>query len=198
ALAGAAKPFRRPEQTRWGRRDMQASELSCETLAWQAKRRNRVDDTTGIQRIVTNRRMERDEGIEPSPRPWQGRVLPLYESRENEFTFIKCRQYAHKARGQLRCLNILDELRTEGPPESIAARFAAKIAESMNVALNLIDFHDARGLDHRRALLPLGETGGSLAVNIDARKLLAVSIVDRDLPVAVLSAAVAAASAGVG
>jgi hypothetical protein len=27
-------------------------------------------------------RLERDEGIEPSPRPWQGRVLPLYESRE--------------------------------------------------------------------------------------------------------------------
>src|SRR6202034_3497262 len=25
--------------------------------------------------------MERDKGIEPSPRPWQGRVLPLYESR---------------------------------------------------------------------------------------------------------------------
>ena len=66
----------------------------------------------------------------------------------------------------------------------------------MNVALNLIDFHDARGLDHRRSLLPLGETGGSLAVNIDARKLLAVSIVDRDLPVAVLSAAVAPHSAG--
>src|ERR1700722_5221615 len=25
--------------------------------------------------------LERDKGIEPSPRPWQGRVLPLYESR---------------------------------------------------------------------------------------------------------------------
>lgn len=27
--------------------------------------------------------MERDKGIEPSPRPWQGRVLPLYESRSD-------------------------------------------------------------------------------------------------------------------
>src|SRR5580692_3144474 len=26
-------------------------------------------------------KVERDKGIEPSPRPWQGRVLPLYESR---------------------------------------------------------------------------------------------------------------------
>ena len=30
------------------------------------------------------RRMERDKGIEPSPRPWQGRVLPLYESRSGK------------------------------------------------------------------------------------------------------------------
>ena len=26
--------------------------------------------------------MERDKGIEPSPPPWQGGVLPLYESRD--------------------------------------------------------------------------------------------------------------------
>jgi hypothetical protein len=35
-----------------------------------------------------NEIVERDEGIEPSPRPWQGRVLPLYESRENGLIFI--------------------------------------------------------------------------------------------------------------
>jgi hypothetical protein len=29
-------------------------------------------------------KLERDKGIEPSPRPWQGRVLPLYESRKPE------------------------------------------------------------------------------------------------------------------
>ena len=29
-------------------------------------------------------KLERDKGIEPSPRPWQGRVLPLYESRLQE------------------------------------------------------------------------------------------------------------------
>ena len=40
--------------------------------------------------------MERDKGIEPSPRPWQGRVLPLYESRENEFIFIACRPEPNK------------------------------------------------------------------------------------------------------
>lgn len=30
-------------------------------------------------------RLERDKGIEPSPRPWQGRVLPLYESRPENY-----------------------------------------------------------------------------------------------------------------
>ena len=40
-------------------------------------RRSRTADSG-----MTKRRLERDEGIEPSPRPWQGRVLPLYESRE--------------------------------------------------------------------------------------------------------------------
>ena len=30
--------------------------------------------------------LERDKGIEPSPRPWQGRVLPLYESRNQRLT----------------------------------------------------------------------------------------------------------------
>lgn len=26
--------------------------------------------------------MERDKGIEPSSQPWEGRILPLYESRK--------------------------------------------------------------------------------------------------------------------
>jgi hypothetical protein len=33
--------------------------------------------------------MERDKGIEPSPRPWQGRVLPLYESRRLRETAVR-------------------------------------------------------------------------------------------------------------
>src|SRR5579864_5463325 len=52
---------------------------------------------------TTIRGMERDEGIEPSPRPWQGRVLPLYESRKNEFTFIACGPKPNKLPQQLRC-----------------------------------------------------------------------------------------------
>src|ERR1700747_316167 len=111
---------------------MQASELSCETLAWQAKRRNRVDDTTGIQRIVTNRRMERDEGIEPSPRPWQGRVLPLYESRENEFTFIACGPKPNKLSSAASLSQILKGIRNP-----------------RNNRLRSVNFHDARGFDHR-------------------------------------------------
>ncbi len=32
-------------------------------------------------RGFSREKMERDKGIEPSPPPWQGGVLPLYESR---------------------------------------------------------------------------------------------------------------------
>jgi hypothetical protein len=34
-----------------------------------------------VEKNGAKNQMERDKGIEPSPRPWQGRVLPLYESR---------------------------------------------------------------------------------------------------------------------
>lgn len=32
--------------------------------------------------------LERDRGIEPLFQPWQGRVLPLYQSRKNICVFV--------------------------------------------------------------------------------------------------------------
>jgi predicted dienelactone hydrolase len=65
-----------------------------------------------------------------------------------------------------------------------------------NNRLRSVNFHDARGLDHRRTPLPFRKAGSPLAVDVDARKLLAVPVVDRHLPVAVLSAPVAPHAAG--
>jgi hypothetical protein len=77
-----------------------------------------------------------------------------------------------------------------------AALNAATWAPSTNSRLSLVNFHDACGLDHRRAPLPFREAGSPLAVDVDARELLAVPVVDRYLPVTVFPAPVAPHAAG--
>jgi hypothetical protein len=51
----------------------------------------------------------------------------------------------------------------------------------------LDDLHDARSLHHRRLLLPRGELGGLGAVNVHARELFAIVVIDSDEPVPVLA-----------
>jgi len=51
---------------------------------------------------------------------------------------------------------------------------------------NLVDFHDAGGLHDRGFLLPVGKTLRALAVDINPGELLAVMVIDRDLPMLVL------------
>ncbi len=60
----------------------------------------------------------------------------------------------------------------------------------------LIHFENARRSHYRRSLLPRGEALSSVAVDINARKSLAVAIEDRHLPVAVLAPLVAMESRG--
>ena len=60
----------------------------------------------------------------------------------------------------------------------------------------LIHFENARRSHHRRSLLPRGEAFSSVAVDIDARKSLAVAIEHRHLPVAVFAPLVAMKSRG--
>ena len=58
----------------------------------------------------------------------------------------------------------------------------------------LVHFEDASSLDDRRPFLAFRKAGGFLAIDIDASEFLAVGVIDGDLPVAVLPAAVAAHS----
>ena len=60
----------------------------------------------------------------------------------------------------------------------------------------LINFHDSGGFYDRGFLLPLGKLLGAIAVNVNAGKFLAVSVVHGDLPVVVLATLVALHAAG--
>ncbi len=119
--------------------------------------------------------MERPRGLEPPPTAWQAVVLPLYYGRsaylliaraQNADKLVPCRT---KQRHDRRCF----------PP-----------AQKLHVRENgcgLDDLHDARSLHHRRLLLPLGELGGLSAVNVHARELFAIVVIDSDEPVPVLA-----------
>ena len=54
--------------------------------------------------------LERDKGIEPSPPPWQGGVLPLYESREpkgeTNFTYSMCSKAGQEPQRRQSCLRL--------------------------------------------------------------------------------------------
>ena len=118
--------------------------------------------------------MERDKGIEPSPPPWQGGVLPLYESRKEfsrfDFSFIARQKSRDKA----------------GRAHTTAPQRLANGAK----CFELIHFQDSGGLDHGRFLLPLGKPLSAIAIDIHAGEFLPVLVVHGDLPVAVFSTAV--------
>jgi hypothetical protein len=141
-------------------------------------------------------RLERDEGIEPSPRPWQGRVLPLYESRKKRIYIYSMPFRREQVLASASLPQLSKELGTRPPNPSRTIGAPQPRRNPQTNAPSLINFHDAGGFHHRRSPLPLGETRGSLAVDIDARKLLAVLVVDRYLPVTVLSAPVPPHAAG--
>ena len=56
----------------------------------------------------------------------------------------------------------------------------------------LVDFEDASRLDHRRLLLAPSKALGAFAVDIDTRELFSILIIDGNLPVPMLAAAVTA------
>ena len=64
-------------------------------------------------------------------------------------------------------------------------------APSQQRTARLVHFGDACAFDHGRFPLALGKLFGALAVYINAGELLAVSVIDGDLPVLVLAALVA-------
>jgi hypothetical protein len=133
--------------------------------------------------------MERDKRIELSPPPWQGGVLPLYESRVPQNypqIFITCRPPALKC-ARACFAQEADARKADAPLRQNEKRpnFAAKLAA------RLIDFHDTRRFHDRRLLLAFGKPFGPLAIDVHAPELFAVMVVHGDLPMAVLAPAVA-------
>jgi hypothetical protein len=137
--------------------------------------------------------MERDKRIELSPPPWQGGVLPLYESRLR----------SNDAPTQ----NIYSMALTEGQERAGNANPERKTAENSDrrerdrpsrkkPAKRLIDFHDARCLHDRRFLLAFGKPLSTFAVNIDAGELFAVVVVHGYLPVAMFTPSILIEPAG--
>ena len=152
--------------------------------------------------------MERDKGIEPSPRPWQGRVLPLYESRcavkraskiyNMRPTHRQGRQRTRAPGGQpartqwpkrFRPRNRTGRKSTRSCCRRVALQECrVRVVSRVNFAS--VDFHHARRFDHRRALLALSETRGAFPVDVHARELFTIFVINRYLPMAVFAASV--------
>ena len=111
--------------------------------------------------------MERDKGIEPSPRPWQGRVLPLYESRAT--TFVQFDIYNMAAKGS----------------QGKRGRRASRCEPLAGGDESGVDFANASRFHKRRFFLTLREFFGAFAIHVDTRELFAVGVVDGHLPVTV-------------
>src|SRR5271168_1713010 len=101
--------------------------------------------------------MERPMGIEPTPIPWQGIVLPLNYGRfalpEEGSTFI--------------------------------AWLSPRVQAAPARAPRSIDFHDPRAPHHGRFFLARGKSFRFSPVNVNAGKLLAVAVEHGHLPVVV-------------
>jgi hypothetical protein len=125
--------------------------------------------------------LERDKRIELSPPPWQGGVLPLYESRPGKR--IECFYSTRLADRQVsRDLALLG--------------WSGRLTRRRKIPRESINFEDTRCFHDRRFFLPLGEALGALAVDVHTRELLAIVIVNGDLPVAVLAAAISTKAPG--
>ena len=136
--------------------------------------------------------MERDKGIEPSPRPWQGRVLPLYESRsDNRIYSMERRRAARRERSKC-CETAAGsaEMRYEAP--GLSRRGVCPGQQTPRASIERsVDFANARRLHDGRSPLPVGKMLCALAVDVHAREFLAVVVIDGHLPVAMLAALVA-------
>jgi hypothetical protein len=136
--------------------------------------------------------MERDKRIELSPPPWQGGVLPLYESRlrsddaptQNIYSMalMEGQERAGNANPERKTAENSDRRERERPSKKNATR--------------LIDFHDARCFHDRRFLLAFGKPLSTFAVNIDAGELFAVVIVHGYLPVTMFTPSILVEPAG--
>jgi hypothetical protein len=136
--------------------------------------------------------MERDKRIELSPPPWQGGVLPLYESRLRSdpvlpVAFIACSIPTNKTRTEAKGTDRegVHPLRQRVPGFQVE-----------KPASRLIHFQNSSRFHHRRLLLAFGEPFGAFAIDVYATELLAVVVIHCDLPVSVFASSVLVEPAG--
>jgi hypothetical protein len=118
-------------------------------------------------------------GLEPTPGPWQGPVLPLYYGRPNQRNFsTSALQRQDPSRMEI------GEGLAHTPLEP-GLRNKASLRGRRTVGS--ADLQYPRGLHDWGLSLPLGEFGGLLPVRIHASKPLPVVVKHSHLPVLVLS-----------
>src|SRR5215472_12577523 len=126
--------------------------------------------------------MERPMGLEPTPGPWQGPVLPLYYGRAEQNDSSMPASERQDVRGGHAFLQLI---RGANSGSRIALR-SSRTATPEGSA----DLQYPGGLYDGRLALALGKFGGLFPVGIHASKALPILIEDGDLPVPVLAAAI--------
>jgi hypothetical protein len=116
-------------------------------------------------------------GLEPTPGPWQGPVLPLYYGRPNHRDFNMPAFWRQDPSGtEINNVPVNTPLRPGLPGHPL------RTCKTVGSA----DLQYSRGFYDRRFSLPLGKLGGLFPVRIHASKPLPVLVKHCDLPVFVL------------
>ena len=118
-------------------------------------------------------------GLEPTPGPWQGPVLPLYYGRPNQRNF------------NTSAFRRQDPSRIEAERSGLANTpsdlgFPGQVILGACKTMGSADLKDAGGLYDRRLSLPLSKFGGLFPVRVHASKSLSVLVKHSHLPVFVL------------
>ena len=127
--------------------------------------------------------MERPMGLEPTPGPWQGPVLPLYYGRPNQRN-SNTSAFRRQEPGGIEVDVALTHTPTTLRPERSGILFRGSEGRR---TMGSADLQYPRGLHDGRLSLPLGELGGLFLVRIDARESLAIFVKYGDLPMLMFS-----------
>src|SRR6266699_3398495 len=128
--------------------------------------------------------MERSMGLEPTPGPWQGPVLPLYYDRPGTTKLY------HDALAATRSYPIGVQRIVRRPQEETHPWRPQLRTAGNPVLCCLAGLKHARCLNDGRLPLPLSKLGSLGMVRVNTAKFLAVFVKNRNLPVFVLSPSV--------
>src|SRR5690348_17260410 len=110
--------------------------------------------------------VERPMGLEPTPGPWQGPVLPLYYGRSNQRNFNTPAIRRQDPRGT--------EINTLPVRAPMGRCLLGQASSQTRKAMGSADLQNPRGFYDGRFALPLGEFGGLFPVRIHAGKAFPV------------------------